>query len=95
MDSFLPYRSFPYVLFGCMLIGILKPLHAQQFSGEIGTLSTTEKFSKFSLQTSQLTNVADGAFGLETVCFNITHPILLNLVIYLVSPRGTTIPIAF
>jgi subtilisin-like proprotein convertase family protein len=69
--------------------------HAQNFSGTAGPISDDGQVNNFTAVVSGLTPpVITPAFGLVTVCIDITHTWDSDLNIHLVSPDGTEINLA-
>lgn len=81
----------------CFLLFFLCNYHfsfSQTFKASGGTIvdfQDTDIPTVFPIKVSGLPDKIDTAFGLETICFDITHPSISDLKIELQSPSGLTI----
>lgn len=72
----------------------LNTLPAQTFTGNGGDIPDDGNSIDFPITVSGLPNVLDTmSFGLESVCFNITHTWTADLAVWLYAPDGTIIPL--
>jgi subtilisin-like proprotein convertase family protein len=74
------------------ILGLLLTLfvRSQTFTGTGGAILDNGLDTYYTLNVSGLSpTTLDSTFGLEQVCFNITHPNVSELYIYLQSPSGT------
>jgi hypothetical protein len=67
-------------------------IKSQIFSGASGPIQNNGQLSYFPIAVSGVTPAQiDSVFGLEQVCFNISHPNITELDLFLSSPAGTFI----
>ena len=75
-----------------LLLFFCGTIKAQVFTGTGGAILNNGQNTYFALSVSGLSPAQlDGNFGLEQVCFNINHPDISELYIYLQSPAGTIV----
>ncbi|MDF2448423.1 MAG: hypothetical protein K0R26_927 [Bacteroidota bacterium] len=78
------------ITISCLLFTLL--IEAQVFNGGGGIILNNGQDSFFPINVSGLTqNAIDSVYGIEQVCFNISHPDVSELYIYLQSPSGTVV----
>lgn len=73
----------------CILLATLHT-QAQVFTGGGGPVQNNGQDTYFPVSVSGLTSI-DSVYGLEQVCFNINHPDVSELYVYLQSPSGTLV----
>ncbi|TYZ07584.1 T9SS type A sorting domain-containing protein [Hymenobacter lutimineralis] len=82
------------VLLGCLLSACLTA-PAQTFTGSGSTIPDDNKTTSFPLTVSALaTTPLNDLFGLESVCVNIVHPKVSDLVVQLQGPDGTVVDLS-
>ncbi|MFM9008487.1 MAG: proprotein convertase P-domain-containing protein, partial [Bacteroidota bacterium] len=67
---------------------------AQSFSSSNGNIPDNAVLTAFPVAVNGLPSQVDSAFGLKSVCINITHPYVGDLEIYLECPDGTRIELS-
>ena len=78
------------ITISCLFFSVLTK--AQLFSGTGGSILDNGQDTYYPLNVSGLTpSSIDSVFGLEQVCFNINHPNVSELYIYLQSPAGNIV----
>jgi subtilisin-like proprotein convertase family protein len=75
-----------------LTLALSGPLFAQTFNGAGGDIPDDGNAVEFSIEVSGLPAATDTSlFGLESVCFNITHTWIADISIALISPDGQVI----
>lgn len=78
------------ITISCLFFSLV--IKAQVFSGPSGPIQNNGQLSYFPITVSGVTPAQiDSSFGLEQVCFNISHPNVAELDMFLMSPNGTFI----
>lgn len=78
---------FPCIL----LLAATASLRAQTFSSTSTAPISDNQYHFTTITVNGLPNALDSAFGLCTVCFDITHPYIGDLDIYVISPAGDSL----
>ncbi|MBC7695340.1 MAG: CotH kinase family protein [Burkholderiales bacterium] len=75
------------ITISCLLISLI--FKAQVYSGSGGLIQNNGQDTYYAINVSGLSPSAiDSTFGIEQICFSITHPDVSELYIYLKSPAG-------
>ncbi|HOS46981.1 MAG TPA: CotH kinase family protein [Bacteroidia bacterium] len=82
------------LLLSCFIIASFS-LRAQSFSGTGGAIPDNQTPILFPITVSGLSNTAiDTTYGIESVCFNISHPYDADIEIWLIAPDNTFIELS-
>jgi len=77
-----------------LLVLLCTGASAQTFNGGNGVIPDDGNVVNFPVPVSGLPNAVDTlGFGLESVCFDITHTWTADLAIWLIAPDGTAVPL--
>lgn len=74
----------------CLWTLFFTDLRAQTFSGGVGSIPDTSTVT-FAAMVSGLPSSIDGVFGIESICFSLTHGYMGDLRLSLRSPDGTEV----
>ena len=66
-------------------------VYGQSFNGGGGAIPDNGTVIDFSIQVNGIANPLDTNFGLEKVCFSMTHPYVSDIQMVLVSPSGKSV----
>lgn len=81
------------ITISCLFFSLV--IRSQIFSGAAGPIQNNGQLSYFPIVVSGVTPTQiDSVFGLEQVCFSISHANIAELDLFLVSPAGTFIQLA-
>src|SRR5687768_14794860 len=77
-----------YILF---FLALALGHRAQIFQGTGGSIVNGGSETVYTLSVSGLPSQLDSTFGLEKICFDLNHPAVEELHVYLRSPSGTQV----